>query len=125
MIDLYTAPTPNGYKISIMLEECGLDYTPHVIDMGALEQKTPAFLAINPNGRIPAIIDRDHDDLAVFESGAILIYLARKAGRFLPVDLAGETMVMEWLMFQMSGVGPMMGQLNVFRRYFPEQIPAA
>ncbi|HWW64818.1 MAG TPA: glutathione S-transferase N-terminal domain-containing protein [Sphingomonadaceae bacterium] len=125
MIDFHTAATPNGYKVAIMLEECGFPYTPHFLNLGAQEQKKPEFLAINPNGRIPAIVDREAGNLAIFESGAILIYLARKAGRFLPADLAGETRVMQWLMFQMSGVGPMMGQLNVFRRYFPEQIQAA
>ncbi len=125
MIDLYTAATPNGFKISIFLEETGLDYTVHDLDLMSNEQKQPEFLAINPNGRIPSIIDRDNDDFAVFESGAILIYLAEKTGKFLPKDLKKRSQVLQWLMFQMGGVGPMMGQANVFNRYFPEKIPAA
>ena len=125
MIDLYTAATPNGYKISIMLEELGIEYRVHTIDLSEKEQKKTAFLAINPNGRIPAIIDRDNDDFAVFESGAILLYLAEKTGQLLPTDIKKRSQVMQWLMFQMSGVGPMMGQANVFFRYFPEKIPAA
>ncbi|MFD1611366.1 glutathione S-transferase family protein [Sphingomonas tabacisoli] len=122
MIDFYTAATPNGYKVSIMLEECGLEYTPHFIDMSAQQQKSPEFLAINPNGRIPAIVD---DGFPVFESGAILIWLADKAGKFLPSDPKGRSTVIQWLMWQMGGLGPMMGQLNVFKRYFPEHIPSA
>ena len=122
MIDFYTAATPNGYKVSIMLEECGLPYTPHLLDMAAQEQKRPEFLAINPNGRIPAIVD---DGFPVFESGAILLWLAEKTGRFLPPDARGRSRVTQWLMWQMGGLGPMMGQLNVFKRYFPEHIPAA
>ncbi len=125
MIDLYTAATPNGYKISIALEEMGLDYEVRHLDLMSNEQKQPEFLAINPNGRIPAIIDRDNDDFAVFESGAILLYLAEKTGRFLPSDPKKRSQVIQWLMFQMGGVGPMMGQANVFYRYFPEKIPAA
>ncbi|TKB50558.1 glutathione S-transferase [Ferrimonas sediminicola] len=125
MIDLYTAATPNGYKVSIALEEMGLAYRVHHLDLMALEQKNPEFLAINPNGRIPAIVDRDNDDFAVFESGAILLYLAEKTGRFLPDDPKERSRVIQWLMFQMGGVGPMMGQANVFYRYFPEKIPAA
>ncbi|HYZ48628.1 MAG TPA: glutathione S-transferase N-terminal domain-containing protein [Sphingomonas sp.] len=122
MIDFYTAATPNGYKVAIMLEECGLDYTPHFLDLSAQDQKQPDFLAINPNGRIPAIVD---DGFPVFESGAILIWLAEKTGRFLPADPNGRSTVVQWVMWQMSGLGPMMGQLNVFKRYFPEHIPAA
>lgn len=122
MIDFYTAATPNGYKAAIMLEECGLEYTPHFIDMAAQEQKSPEFLKINPNGRIPAIVD---DGFPVFESGAILIWLAEKTGKFLPADPKGRSTVIQWLMWQMGGLGPMMGQLNVFKRYFPEHIPAA
>lgn len=122
MIDFYTAATPNGYKVAIMLEECGLEYMPHFIDMAAQEQKAPEFLAINPNGRIPAIVD---DDFAVFESGAILIWLAEKTGKFLPTDAKARSTVIQWVMWQMGGLGPMMGQLNVFKRYFPEHIPAA
>jgi GST-like protein len=125
MIDLYTAPTPNGHKASITLEELGLPYEVHVINLLAGDQKTPEFLRINPNGRIPAIIDRDEDNFAVFESGAIMIYLAEKAGRLLPTDRRGRSLVMQWLMFQMGGVGPMMGQANVFYRYFPEKLQSA
>jgi glutathione S-transferase/GST-like protein len=124
MIDLYTAATPNGHKVSIALEELGLPYTLQVLDLTAGEQKQPAFLAINPNGRIPAIVDRDADDFAVFESGACLIYLAEKTGRLMPTDAKGRSRVLQWLMFQMGGIGPMMGQANVFFRYFPEKIPA-
>ncbi len=125
MIDLYTAATPNGHKISIALEEMGLEYRVHHLDLMARVQKEPEFLAINPNGRIPAIIDRDNDDFAVFESGAILIYLAEKTGKSLPANPNKRSIVLQWLMFQMGGVGPMMGQANVFFRYFPEKIPAA
>ncbi len=124
MIDLYTAATPNGYKVSIALEELGLPYALHVLDLTAGEQKRPEFLAINPNGRIPAIVDRDAGDFPVFESGAIVIYLAEKTGRLLPSDPKGRSRVLQWLMFQMGGLGPMMGQANVFARYFPEQIPS-
>ena len=124
MIDLYTAATPNGHKVSIALEELGLPYTLKVLDLTAGEQKTPAFLAINPNGRIPAIVDHEADDFAVFESGACLIYLAEKTGRLMPTDARGRSRVLQWLMFQMGGIGPMMGQANVFFRYFPEKIPA-
>ena len=125
MIDLYTAATPNGHKVSIALEELALPYTLKVLDLAKNEQKAPAFLAINPNGRIPAIVDRDEDDFAVFESGAILIYLAEKTGRLMPSDPKGRSRVIQWLMFQMGGIGPMMGQANVFFRYFPEKIQPA
>ena len=125
MIDLYTAATPNGWKASITLEELELPYELHAIDLSSGAQKEPWFTAINPNGRIPAIVDRDNDNFAVFESGAIMIYLAEKTGRLLPTDVKGRSRVMQWLMFQMGGVGPMMGQANVFTRYFPEKIPAA
>ena len=125
MITLYTAATPNGHKVSIALEELGLPWTLQVLDLAAGEQKTPAFLAINPNGRIPAIVDHEADDFAVFESGACLIYLAEKTGRLMPADAKGRSRVLQWLMFQMGGIGPMMGQANVFFRYFPEKIPAA
>ncbi|WP_028110124.1 glutathione S-transferase family protein [Ferrimonas futtsuensis] len=125
MIDLYTAATPNGHKVSIALEEMGLEYRVHPLDLMALDQKQPEFVSINPNGRIPAIVDRDNDDFAVFESGAILLYLAEKTGQFLPKDPKARSRVIQWLMFQMGGVGPMMGQANVFYRYFPEKIPAA
>lgn len=125
MIDLYTAATPNGYKASVALEELQLPYALHAIDLGAGEQKEPWFLEINPNGRIPAIVDRDAGDFAVFESGAILIYLAEKTGKLMPQDAKGRSEVIQWLMFQMGGLGPMMGQANVFTRYFPEHIPSA
>lgn len=125
MIDLYTAATPNGHKVSIALEELGLPYALKVLDLAKGEQKHPSFLAINPNGRIPAIVDHDADDFAVFESGAILVYLAEKTGRLMPTDVKGRSRVMQWLMFQMGGVGPMMGQANVFYRYFPEKIQPA
>ena len=125
MIDLYTSPTPNGFKASIMLEEVGLPYEVHPIELGKLEQKQDWFLAINPNGRIPAIVDRDEGDLPVFESGAILVYLAEKTGKLLPTDVRHRAEVMSWLMFQMAGLGPMQGQANVFVRYAPEKIPFA
>jgi glutathione S-transferase len=125
MIDLYTASTPNGWKASIMLEEVGLPYEVHPIRLDQLEQKADWFLKINPNGRIPAIVDRDEGDFAVFESGAILIHLAEKTGRLLPADPRGRSAALQWLMFQMSGIGPMQGQANVFFRYAPEKIPFA
>jgi glutathione S-transferase/GST-like protein len=125
MIDLYTAATPNGHKVSIALEELGLPYSLRVLDLSANEQKEPWFLAINPNGRIPAIVDHDEGDFAVFESGAILIYLAEKTGRLMPQAVKGRSRVLQWLMFQMGGIGPMMGQANVFYRYFPEKIQPA
>lgn len=123
MIDLYTAPTPNGHKVSIALEELGLAYAVKVVNILGGDQRKPEYLAINPNGRIPAIVDHEADDFAVFESGAILIYLAEKTGRLMPADAKGRSRVLQWLMLQMSGVGPMMGQANVFFRYFPEKIP--
>jgi len=125
MIDLYTAATPNGHKVSIALEELALPYDMHVLSLAAGDQKRPAFVAISPNARIPAIVDRDEGDFAVFESGAILVYLAEKTGRLMPADVKGRSRVMQWLMFQMSGIGPMMGQANVFFRYFPEKIQPA
>jgi len=125
MIDLYTSPTPNGYKVTITLEELGLPYTVHPIDLSSGAQKEPWFTAINPNGRIPAIVDRGNGDFAVFESGAIMLYLAERAGKLIPADEKGRSRVVQWLMFQMGGLGPMMGQANVFSRYFPEAIPAA
>ena len=125
MIDLYTAATPNGHKVSIALEEMDLSYTLKVLKLSEAEQKRPEYLAINPNGRIPAIVDRDAGDFAVFESGAILVYLAEKSGQLMPTDVKGRSRVMQWLMFQMGGVGPMMGQANVFYRYFPEKIQSA
>ena len=125
MIDLYTAATPNGWKVSIALEELELPYELHPIDLASGEQKSSAFTAINPNGRIPAIVDREAGDFPVFESGAIMIYLAEKTGQLMPLDVQGRSRVLQWLMFQMGGIGPMMGQANVFTRYFPEKIPAA
>ena len=125
MIDVYTWPTPNGHKVHIMLEECGLEYTIHGVNIRKGDQFQPEFLAISPNNRIPAIVDRDNDNLAIFESGAIMIYLAEKSGKFLPSDTKGRARVIQWLMFQMGGIGPMMGQANVFFRYFPEKIQPA
>jgi GST-like protein len=125
MIDLYSAATPNGHKVSIALEELALPYELHTLDLHQGAQKQPWFLALNPNGRIPAIVDRAEDNFAVFESGAILIYLAEKTGQLMPADAKGRSQVLQWLMFQMGGIGPMMGQANVFYRYFPEKIQPA
>jgi len=125
VIVLYTSATPNGHKASCALEELEIPYAVHAVHLSALEQKKPDFLRLNPNGRIPVIVDRDEDDLAVFESGAIMIYLAEKAGRLLPTERRARARVIEWLMFQMGGIGPMMGQANVFFRYFPEKIQPA
>ncbi len=125
MIDLYTAATPNGHKISIALEELALPYDMIALNLSKGEQRQPAFLAICPNGRIPAIVDRANDNFAVFESGAILMYLAEQTGRLMPQDAQGRSRVLQWLMFQMGGIGPMMGQANVFFRYLPEKIPLA
>ena len=125
MIDLYTSPTPNGHKVSVLLEELGVDYNLIPVDLSKGAQKTPEFLAMNPNGRIPVIVDRDNDDFVVFESGAIMIYLAEKYGQFYPADPKVRSRALQWLMFQMGGVGPMMGQANVFYRYFPEKIQPA
>ena len=127
-IDLYSWPTPNGHKIHIMLEECALPYLVHAVDIGAGEQFDPRFLAISPNNKIPAIVDPEGPDgrpMALFESGAILVYLAGKTGRFLPTSDRGRYAALEWLMFQMGGVGPMLGQAHHFRRYAPETIPYA
>ncbi len=125
MIDLYTSPTPNGWKASITLEELEIPYEVTAIRLDKMTQKEDWFLALNPNGRIPAIVDRDNDDFAVFESGAIMIYLADMAGKLLPTDRKGRSLVIQWLMFQMGGIGPMQGQANVFFRYAPEKIQYA
>jgi len=125
MIDLYTSSTPNGWKASIALEELEVPYTVHPISLGKKEQKQDWFLKICPNGRIPAIVDRANDNFAVFESGAILVYLAEQTGALMPSDVQGRSRVMQWLMFQMGGVGPMMGQANVFFRYAPVKIEYA
>jgi GST-like protein len=125
-IDLYTWGTPNGRKVSVMLEECGLPYTVHKIDITKNDQFTPDFLAINPNSKIPAIVDPDGPKgkrLTLFESGAILIYLAEKTGKFLTKDAFDRYIVLQWLMFQMGGVGPMFGQAHHFMRAAKEQIP--
>ena len=125
MIELFTTATPNGWKASITLEELDIEYRVRPISFEKKEQKEPWFLKINPNGRIPAIIDHSNGRFAVFESGAIMIYLAEAAGKLLPFDAKGRSLVIQWLMFQMGGVGPMMGQANVFYRYAPERIPYA
>ena len=129
MIDLYYWPTPNGWKISIMLEECGLPYTTHLVNIGKGEQFAPDFLRISPNNRMPAIVDQAPADggapVPVFESGAILLYLAEKTGQFLPADLRGRVQVTEWLMWQMGGLGPMAGQNGHFQIYAPEKVPYA
>ena len=124
-ITLYTAPTPNGWKVSIALEELGVPYRVQNVDLFKGEQKLPDFLSLNPNGRIPVMIDHTREDLVLFESGAILWYLAEKYGALIPEDVARRAACHQWLMFQMSGVGPMMGQLNVFRHYFPTKLPEA
>ena len=128
MIDLYTWPTPNGHKVHIMLEETGLAYRVIPVDIGRGDQFDPAFLAISPNNRMPAIVDHDGpggEAISIFESGAILVYLAGKTGRFMPDDTRGRTLVMQWLMFQMGGIGPMFGQCHHFRNYAPEPIAYA
>jgi GST-like protein len=129
LITFYTAQTPNGRKVAIMLEEAGIAYQLRIIDLAAGEQKQDWYLRINPNGRIPAIVDdeldREQGGFAVFESGAILIYLAEKSGKFLPAETQARSTVIQWLMFQMGGVGPMQGQANVFFRYAPEKLEYA
>lgn len=122
MMKLYTAATPNGYKASVALEEMGFDYEFEKIDLTVGVQKQDWFLEINPNGRIPALV---HDDFPIFESGAIMLYLARLSGKFYGTDAKSQSRVEQWLMFQMGGIGPMMGQANVFYRYFPEKIQPA
>jgi GST-like protein len=128
MIDLYTWPTPNGHKIHIALEELGLPYNVHPVDIGEGDQFKPEFLKISPNNRIPAIVDQDGPKgrpLALFESGAILIYLAEKTGRLLAAKGNARYIAVQWLMFQMGGIGPMLGQAHHFRSYAPEKIPYA
>jgi glutathione S-transferase len=125
VIDLYTAPTPNGWKASVTLEELELPYEVHPVDLSQNVQKQEWFLALNPNGRIPVIVDRENHDFPVFETGAIMIYLAEKTARLLPSHRDGRSRAIQWLMFQMGGVGPMMGQANVFYRYFPEKLQPA
>lgn len=125
MLDFYTAPTPNGYKISIALEEMDLDYQLHIIDLRAGEQLSDSYLKINPNGKIPAIVDHDNAQFTLSESGAILVYLAEKSGLFYGQNSQARYRILQWLMFQMSALGPMMGQANVFFRYLEEKIPTA
>ena len=125
MIDLYTSATPNGWKVTIALEELELPYKLHTVNLSAGEQQSNEFLTLNLNGRIPVIVDREKDDFIVFESGAILLYLAEKTGKLMPKDVKGRSLVMQWLMFQMGGIGPMQGQAVVFERYFPEDVPQA
>jgi GST-like protein len=128
VIDVYTWPTPNGHKVHIMLEECGLPYAVHAIDIGAGDQFRPEFLAISPNNKIPALVDSDGPDgrpMSLFESGAILVYLAGKTGKFLPADVRGRYLALQWLMFQMGSVGPMFGQAHHFRAYAKEKLDYA
>jgi GST-like protein len=128
MIEVFTWPTPNGHKVHIMLEECGLPYNAQPVNIGKGEQFAPEFLAISPNNKIPAITDPDGPDgqpISLFESGAILVYLAAKTGRFLPAGERARYETLQWLMFQMGGVGPMLGQAHHFRLYAPEKIPYA
>ena len=128
MIDVFSWPTPNGHKVHILLEECGLPYRAIPVDIGSGAQFAPEFLAISPNNKIPAITDPDGPDgqpISLFESGAILLYLAAKTGRFLPEDVRGRYEVLQWVMFQMGGVGPMLGQNHHFRQYAPEKLPYA
>jgi GSH-dependent disulfide-bond oxidoreductase len=132
MIDVYTWPTPNGHKVHVMLEECGFalgrDWLAHPVHIGKGEQFTPEFLTISPNNKIPALVDPKGPDgkpISLFESGAILIYLAAKTGKFMPASDRGKYEVLQWLMFQMGGVGPMLGQAHHFRIYAPEKVPYA
>ena len=125
MIDLYTSPTPNGWKVAITLEELELPYKTHLLTLSEKKQYENWFKKMNPNSRIPVIVDREADNLTIFESGAILYYLAEKTGRLMPRDMKGRMAVMQWLMFQMSAIGPMQGQAVSFERYFPENVPAA
>jgi GSH-dependent disulfide-bond oxidoreductase len=120
---LYTAATPNGFKISIALEELGLPYEARALSFSKLEQKDPEYVKLNPNGRIPTLVDRQ-ENFVIFESGAILLYLAQKTGKLMPASTRAQSEVIQWLMFQMGGIGPMQGQANVFVRYFTEQLPS-
>ena len=124
MIDFYSAPTPNGWKVAMALEEMEIEYRLLLVNLGKGEQHHPDFLKFSPNGRIPAIHDQD-TDISIFESGAILLYLAEKSGKLMPVDTPGRYDVMQWLMFQMAGIGPMQGPAVAFIRYFPEEVPQA
>jgi len=124
MIDFYTSPTPNGWKVSMTLEEMDLDYRLHLVNLAKGEQHQPEFLRLSPNGRIPAIEDKQAG-ITIFESGAIMLYLGELSGRLMPTDIVGRYKVMQWLMFQMSGIGPMQGQAVAFIRYFPEEVPQA
>jgi GST-like protein len=124
MIDLYTWTTPNGRKVSIMLEECGLEYTVHPIHIGQGDQHKPEFLKVSPNNKIPAIVDHDND-VTLFESGAILMYLAEKTGQFMPADDRGRWETNQWLMWQMGGIGPMLGQVHHYTKYNPDVAPYA
>ncbi len=125
MIDLYTSPTPNGWKVAMALEELQLDYAVKYIDLAVGDQHEPSFIAMNPNGRIPVIVDHDSSGLTIFDSNAILFYLAEKSGKLLPSHGSKRYEVMKWLMFQASGIGPIQGQAVVFERYFPNDVPAA
>ena len=128
MLEVYSWPTPNGHKVHIMLEECGLPYRVHPVDIGSGAQFEPEFLRLSPNNKIPALTDSDGPDgkpISLFESGAILLYLAGKTGRFLPASTAGKYEVLQWLMFQMGSVGPMLGQAHHFRLYAPEKLEYA
>jgi glutathione S-transferase len=125
MIELFTAATPNGWKVAITLEELALPYTVRAISLSANEQKQEWFTALNPNGKIPTIVDHDANDFVVFESGAIQLYLAERCGKLIGSTAEERSQTVQWLMFQMSGVGPMMGQAAVFLRYAPEKIPYA
>jgi len=128
MIDLYTWPTPNGHKVHIMLEETGLPYTVHAVNIGAGDQFDPAYLRLNPNNKMPTIVDNDGPrgkPYTVFESGAILMYLAEKTGKFMRQEMAARYTVIQWLMFQMGAIGPMLGQAHHFLQYAPEEIPYA
>ena len=125
MIDLYTSNTPNGYKVSIMLEEIKLPYNVIAVDLVKKEQKKAGYLKFNPNGRIPTIVDQENGNFVVFESGAILIYLAEQSGKLLPEHPDKRSVVLHWIIFQMGGIGPMQGQAHVFYRYAPEKIEYA